>query len=369
MNFELAEEQRMLRDSIGAALDRQRERATAPDAAWDELRDLGALALPFPEALDGLGGGAEEVMLVMEAIGRSLAGVPYLQSTVLAGRLLSDVGTLYGAQGPRALVRSIAAGTARAALCLYEPGRRYALDPVVTRARRTETGWLLDGAKSAVFQADAQTTLIVPASTGGGMVLLLVPPGIKGVTVETRPTPDGRTCADIAFTQAPLPRDAAIGICGAPDRLLAEALDHAIVATCAEMIGAMDALLALTVEYLGVRKQFGAPLGAFQVVQHRAADMLVAVEQARSMTYFAVARLEAGTRERAAATAAAKAFVNRSARLVGQQAIQLHGGMGMTAEGLAGRYFQRLTTLELLFGDTDHHLSCYEQAGGFAAAG
>lgn len=367
MNFELAEEQRMLRDSIGAALDRQRERAMPADSAWAELRDLGVLALPFPEALDGLGGGPEDVMLVMEAIGRSLSRVPYLQSAVLAGRLLSDIGMLYGAEGPRELVRSIAAGTARAALCLHEPGRRYALDPVVSQARRSETGWRLDGAKSAVFQADAATTLIVPANTGGGMVLLLVPPGTEGLAVEARSTPDRQACAEVTFAGVNLPGEAAIGICGAPERLLAEALDHAIVAVCAEMIGAMDALLALTVEYLGVRKQFGAPLGAFQAVQHRAADMLVAIEQARSMTYFAIARLEGDANQRTAAAAAAKAVVNRNARWVGQQAIQLHGGMGMTSEGLAGRYFQRLTTLELLFGDTDHHLARYEAAGGFGS--
>lgn len=368
MNFELAEEQRMLRDSIGTALDRQQERSVAAYTAWTELRDLGALALPFPEALGGLGGGPEEVMLVMEAIGRSLSRVPYLQSAVLAGWLLSDVGTLYGAQGPRSLVQAIGAGSARAALCLYEPGRRYALDPVVTQARRTENGWRLNGAKSAVFQADTATTLIVPAGTGGGMVLLLVPPGAEGLALEPRQTPDGQLCAEVTFAGVDLPGEAAIGMCGAPARLLAHAVDHAIVAVCAEMIGAMDALLALTVKHLGIRKQFGAPLGTFQAVQHRAADMLVAIEQARSMTYLAVARLDGEARQRTVTVAAAKAFVNRSARHVGQQAIQLHGGMGMTTEGLAGRYFQRLTTLELLFGDTDHHLAQYENAGGFAAA-
>lgn len=365
MNFELDDEQRMLRESIGATLARQRESDPGATAAWAELRDLGALALPFPDALGGLDGGPEEIMLVTDAIGRSLARAPYLQSVVLAGGLLADAATRYGDPAAQELVRATASGEARPALCLYEPERRYALDPVATLVRREEGGWVLDGAKCAVFQADANSTLVVPARCDRGLALVVVPPGSSGLTVETRRTPDGQSAADVAFTDIRLPHDAAIGDPAENAHLLAEAVDRAIAAVCAEMVGAMDALLHLTVDYLGDREQFGAPLGTFQAVQHRAADLLVAIEQARSMTYLAIARLGRDARGRMAAVAAAKAFVNRSARFVGQQAVQLHGGMGMTAEYPAGRYFQRLTTLELLFGDTDHHLARYEAAGGF----
>jgi len=364
MNFALAEDQRLLADSVGRLFERHAADASRDRLAqWADYRDLGLLALPFGEEVGGLGGGAEEVVLVMEAYGRTLATAPYLQSVLLAGRLLAALSH----PAARELLAGVMAGERRAALCLYEPGARYDWDMPSTRAEPDGSGWRLTGAKCAVLDADEGTMLICPAATADGLGLFLVPPDAQGVTLAVRPTPDGRRAADVRLEAVKLPGEAAIGDARRSAEWLAAVIDGAVVAACAEMVGAMQRLLDLTVDYLGTRRQFGAPLGSFQALQHRAADMLVALEQARSIIFWAVSALDRPAPERAAAVAAAKALVNRSARLIGQQAIQLHGGIGLTLDYAAGRYFQRLTVLEGLFGDSDHHLRQVERAGGVPA--
>lgn len=362
MNFEPSEDQRLLSDSVARLLDDHAAQSPAdPAAQWRDYGEMGLLGLPFSEASGGLDGKPEDLMLVMEAYGRSLGRAPYGSSVLLAGRLLEAVGA-------GEALSDLIGGGPRPVLCLFEPGRRYRWDEPATVAEATAGGWTLSGAKVAVLDADAQSVLICPATTDGGLRLFLVAPGTTGVKVEVRPTPDGRRAANIAFEAVRLPAAAEIGDPATNADRIAAVIDGAIAATCAEMVGAMEKLLDLTVDYLGTRQQFGVAIGSFQALQHRAADMLMAIEQARSMTIHAVAMLGAEAADRTAAVAAAKALVNRAARFVGQQAIQLHGGMGLTSEYPAGAYFQRLTVLENLFGDTDHHLDVVEAAGGLKAA-
>jgi len=362
MNFEPSEEQQLLAASVGRLFeDHGAQTPVDPAAQWRDYAEIGLLGLPFAEANGGLGGRFEDVMLVMEAYGRTLARAPYPATVLLAGRLLE-------AAGVDGLLADLIAGERRAALALHEPGRRYRWDDPATVAERDAAGWTLTGTKIAVLGADAETVLLCPATTADGLRLFAVPAGADGVAVEVRPTPDGRWAADVRFDGVRLPAGAEIGDPVTNAGLIAAALDGAIAASCAEMVGAMEALLDLTVDYLGTRQQFGVAIGSFQALQHRAADMLMAIEQARSMTIHAVAMLDAPAGERAAAVAAAKALVNRASRFVGQQAIQLHGGMGLTSEYPAGRYFQRLTVLENLYGDTDHHLDVVEAAGGLRVA-
>ncbi|MES2497376.1 MAG: acyl-CoA dehydrogenase [Pseudomonadota bacterium] len=362
MNFEPSEDQQLLVASVARLFaDHAAQSPPDPAAQWRDYREMGLLGLPFAEANGGLGGRPEDVMLVMEAFGRTLGRTPYASSVLLAGGLLETIGA-------KEMLAALIAGEGRPLLCLHEAGRRYRWDVSATAAQAVDGGWILSGAKIAVLDADVDSLLICPATTADGLGLFVVAPGTAGVTVERRPTPDGRHAANIGFDAVRLPPTAAIGDPVGNRAAVAAAVDGAIAATCAEMVGAMEKLLEITVDYLGTRQQFGVAIGSFQALQHRAADMLMAIEQARSMTIHAVSMLDMAAEERGAAVAASKALVNRAARFVGQQAIQLHGGMGLTSEYPAGAYFQRLTVLENLFGDTDHHLDVVEAAGGLRAA-
>lgn len=357
MNFDLGEEQELLRDSVGKLFEAHAASAPRdPATQWRDYGTMGLLALPFPAAIGGYGGGHEAVMLVMEAYGRTLGDAPYLQSILLAGGVLAGAGE-YDA------LAELIEGRSKAALCLHEPPTRYRWDLPGMTAERRDSNWFLSGEKVAVLDAASADTLICPAMTPEGLGIFLVSADAPGVSLRARPTPDGRTAADI--TLADVPADA-IGDPLRNREILAAAIDGAIAAVCAEAVGAMEKLLAITTDYLGVRKQFGVAIGSFQTLQHRAADMLVAIEQARSITFYAVSMLDAAPEARATAAAAAKALVNRAARFVGSEAIQLHGGMGLASEYPAGRYFQRLTVLESMFGDTDHMLSQVERGGGLA---
>lgn len=360
MNFDPSEEQVLLAELAGKLFgDHAARELRDPEGEWRDCLVYGLLGLPFPERQGGLGGGHEEVMLVMEAIGRHLAVAPYLQSALMSGRLL--------ALADRAELGGLLEGGRRQALCLFEPGKRYGWDTPDTHAERTGDGWVLSGAKVAVLDLDRKCAMIVPAMVPEGLGLFLIPPGMAGVSLDIRNTPDGRTAANVTLDRVAIPPKAAIGDPAGNAVLLAEVVDGAILASCAESIGAMEQLLALTVDYLNVREQFGVVIGTFQALQHRAADMLIAIERARSITIYAVSMMHAGADHRSMAVSAARALVNQSSRFVGQQAIQLHGGMGLASECAAGAYFQRLTVLETLFGDTDHYLSVVERGGGLPA--
>lgn len=354
MNFDLDDEQILLSDTVDR-LFLAHAAASPRDAAaeWQAYCDLGLLALPFPASLGGLDAGNETIMLVMEAFGRTLGQAPFLQSVLLAGSVLA----LAGGDTAHHTVAQIVEGQLQAALCLFEPGARYRWDDPKTSAVRTADGWTLDGGKVAVLDAAESQLLVCPAKVEGGLGLFVIPVDTPGVLLRTRPTPDGRTASDIVFSGVKLSASAAVGDVATNRALIATAIDGAIAACCAEAVGAMDQLLRVTVEYLNTRSQFGVAIGTFQALQHRAADMLVALEQARSITFYAVSMLDAPADARGAAVAAAKALVNQAARFVGSEAIQLHGGMGLAADYPAGRYFQRLTVIETMFGDTEEMLS------------
>jgi len=281
---------------------------------------------------------------------------PYLASVILGGGFLRA-----GAHG--GIVPHVIDGSARLAFAHLERQARYDLHDVATTARRDGADWVITGDKSVVLHGDSATHLVVSARTSGhrrdpaGLTLFLVDATVEGVSRHFYPTQDGLRAAEIAFDNVRVTDAAIIGDPDTAAPLIDSVVDTALAALCAEAVGAMAALQALTVEYLKQRRQFGTSIGSFQVLQHRAVDMLVAVEQARSMAmYAAMMATEPDPQTRRAAIAGAKVQVNRSARLVGQEAIQLHGGIGMTMEYKAGHYFKRLAMIETLFGDTEHHL-------------
>lgn len=366
MDFDFSDEQQLLHDSVNRLIDdrysdfsRRATYAQEPDgfsaANWALFADMGLLGLPFAESLGGSGGGPVETMIVMEALGRGLALEPYFASVILGGGFLRLL------EHPAA--EHVADGSVRLAFAHSERQSRYDRYDVAAAAQRTANGWEIAGEKSLVLHGGSATHLIVSARTGGerrdadGLSLFMVDAHTPGVARRAYPTQDGSQAAEISFTGVQVPETALLGELGGAAPLIDAVLDAAIAALCAEAVGAMAALQALTVDYLKQRRQFGTTIGSFQVLQHRAVDMLIAVEQARSMAmYAAMMANEPDAAIRRTAIAQAKVQVNRSARLVGQEAIQLHGGIGMTMEYKAGAYFKRLTMIESLFGDTDHHL-------------
>jgi len=383
MDFEFSDEQRLLKDSvdrlIGPAYDdlthRKKMQATTlgfDEALWAKFAELGLLALPFSEEEGGFGGGTVETMIVMEAVGRGLSLEPFLASIILGGNLIRLGAT---AETRAELVPQIADGSLRLAFAHTERQARYNLHDVTTMARPTSGGYVLEGDKSVVLHGDSANKLIVSARTSGGprdregITLFLVDPATAGFSRRGFPTQDGLRGAAISLGRVEVPESAVLGTVGKGAEFIDQVTDLAIAAICAEAVGAMSSLHDLTLDYLKTRKQFGVTIGSFQVLQHRSVDMFTALEQARSMEYFAAMMAAAATpRERRAAVSAAKVQINNSAHFVGQSAIQMHGGIGMTMEYRAGHYFKRLTMIESAFGDTDHHMRLIDKAGGLLAA-
>ncbi|TMJ50548.1 MAG: pimeloyl-CoA dehydrogenase small subunit [Alphaproteobacteria bacterium] len=378
MDFDLSEEQRLLKESVDGLLSdaydfdaRKKymaEKGGWSQAIWSKLAEQGLLGLPFAEADGGFGAGAVETMIVMEALGKALLLEPYLPTVVIAGGFLRHGGS---AEQKAAHIPAIIDGSKSFAFAQLEKNSRYDLNDVVTSAKKKGAGWVLDGEKFVVINGENADTLLVTARTKGGqrdkngIGVFLVPSNAKGVARKSYPTQDGLHAADIAFTGVEVGADAAIGDPENALPLIERVVDEARTAMCAEAVGAMDESLKTTVEYLKTRKQFGVPIGSFQTLQHRAADMFVAVEQARSMSMFATMASDFDdARERATAVAAAKVQIGKSAKFVGQQAIQLHGGIGMTQEAKIGHYFKRLTIIENTLGDTDYHLRRVTESGG-----
>jgi pimeloyl-CoA dehydrogenase small subunit len=380
MDFDLSEEQRLLKESVDGLLgsaydfDSRKKYMQAKGgwskAIWSKFAEQGLLGLPFTEADGGFGAGAVETMIVMEALGRALVLEPYLATVVIGGGFLRHGGS--PAQ-KEAHIPGIIEGSRTFAFAQIEKNSRYSLSDVATSAKKKGEGWVIDGEKFVVLNGEAADTLIVTARTkggprdAGGVGVFLVPGDARGIAKKGYPTQDGLHAADMTFTGVEVGGDAAIGDAENGLPLIERVVDEARTALCAEAVGLMDESLQSTVEYLKTRKQFGVPIGSFQTLQHRAADMFVAVEQARSMSMFATMAADfddAGAR--AAAVAAAKVQIGKSAKFVGQQSIQLHGGIGMTMEAKIGHYFKRLTMIETTFGDTDYHLRRVTEAGGLA---
>jgi pimeloyl-CoA dehydrogenase small subunit len=380
MDFDLTDEQRLLKDSVDRLIaDRydfearkkyQREPDGWSDAVWSQYAELGLLGLPFAEAQGGFSGGPVETMIVMEAFGRGLILEPYLATVVLGGGLLRRAAS---AEQQAALIPGIVAGTMKLAFAHIERHSRYDLADVATTAKRDGDAWVLDGTKSVVLHGDCADRLVVTARTGGsqrdtgGIGLFLVDAGADGVSRRGYPTQDGLRAAEVTLSGA---RGAALGDPAGGLPIAEHVVDEAIAALCAEAVGVMASMQELTVEYLKTRKQFGRAIGEFQVLQHRAVDMLVAVEQARGMATFAsMMATEEDPQERRRAMSAAKVQIGRSGKLVGQEAVQLHGGIAMTMEYKVGHYFKRMTMIDMLFGDADSHLTQLAARGGLFGLG
>src|ERR1043165_3360458 len=378
MDFDLSEEQRLLKESIDGLLTDsydfdarkkyQKEKGGWSKAVWGKLAEQGLLGLPFSEEDGGFGAGAVETMIVMEAMGKALVLEPYLATVVIGGGFLRHGAS---AEQRAAHVPGIVDGSKTFAFAQLEKNSRYDLHDVVTTAKKKGAGWVLDGEKFVVLNGENADTLIVTARTKGerrdrgGVGVFLVPANAKGVTKKSYPTQDGLHAADITFTGVEVGADAALGNPDDSIALIERVVDEARSALCAEAVGLMDESLKTTVEYLKTRKQFGVAIGTFQSLQHRASDMFVAVEQARSMSMFATMASDSDdAKERARSIAAAKVQIGKSLKFVGQQSIQLHGGIGMTMEAKIGHYFKRLTMIENTFGDTDYHLRRVTEAGG-----
>jgi hypothetical protein len=373
MDFSFTEEQTLLRDSVASYLadhyDFDTRRAALKSAAgwrpevWKAFaEELGILGAAFPEEMGGLGGGAIDNMVVMEEFGRALVVEPYLQTVVIGGGFLKHANS----PGAEELIGKIIAGEAILAFAYAEPQGRYNLANLVTAARKDGQGWVINGHKAVVVGAPWATHLVVTARTGGGqrdregISVFLVDRNAAGVVSRDYPTVDGRRASELFFENVRMGPEALIGPEGAALPLVERVVDEAIAATCAEACGVLRKLHESTLEYTKQRKQFGQPIAAFQVLQHRMVDMFIQVEQAVSMTYMAHIKLSEPAHERAKALSAAKVQIGRACRFVGQNAIQLHGGMGMTDEMAVGHYFKRATIIEGEFGSVDHHLKRYE---------
>jgi len=333
--------------------------------AWATLAELGMTALPVPEESGGFNGNAVDMFVVMQELGRGLVVEPYF-ATVLGAEFLR----LAGGRGE--LLEQVAGGELKLACALGERQSRHDMFDIATRAEANGDGWTLNGEKKVVIHGAEAGMLIVSARTGGeqrgqdGVSLFVLPLDTAGISTNGYRTLDGQRAADVRFENVQVPRAALLGEEGKGAAILDAALDYGAGLLCAEALGAMEAIFEATLEYLKTRQQFGAPIGKFQALQHRMADMYIHLEQARSMALLAAVKLASNdVAERRRAVSAAKYRINQAARYVGQQAVQLHGGMGVTDELPAAHYFKRLATIELTLGDSDHHLARFMAQPGF----
>jgi len=377
VDFRYTEEQLALQETLQRFIARdygfEQRRAFAraepgfSSAAWTQYAELGLLALPFPEEYGGLNGGAVDVMAVMEQVGHGLLLEPYLSTVVLCGGILRDAAS---AAVKSAILPRIAAGEVKLALAAYEAAGRYDLAHVATTAVAEAGGWRLSGRKAVVLDAPSADCFLVSARTGGapgertGISLFLVPRAASGLTVLPYATQSGARAGDLGLSDTRLEGAALIGEPGQGLAALEHGVDAAIAALCAEACGIVSALNQATLAYLKSRKQFGVPIGVFQALQHRMADMYIAEEQIRSMAI--IAAVNAGNRDaraRSRAVAGAKAYIGQAARFIGQQAVQLHGAMGVVDDLIVSHYFKRLTMIDMTYGDADFHFARFSDAG------
>jgi alkylation response protein AidB-like acyl-CoA dehydrogenase len=371
VNFDLSADQIALQESMQRFLageyDFERRRAILRSPLgfskniWKSLAEQGALAIGLPEAHGGFGGPVE-VMLVMEEIGKSLVLEPFMSTVVLCGSLIADRGT---SEQQAQILAGIASGERRLALGHYEERSRYDIDFIETHAHAVADSYVLAGAKTVVLDGAVANLLIVSArlQPDGRLMLFLLDPRHPGVEVTSYRTQDGRNAADLRLCDVRVPAENVLGDSADALAAIRHAIDRAIAALCAEAVGAMEALNQATLVYLKSRRQFGQPIGRFQALQHRMADMFVFASQARSMSLLATGRCavaEAAPRQRT--ISAAKAFIGKAARSIGQEAVQLHGGMGIADELPVSHYFKRLTMINATFGDVAHHVTLVSDA-------
>lgn len=375
MDYQLNELQQMLQQSVEKYVERDYEFATRQQLAvtdlgyseenWRQFAELGWLGVPFTEEQGGFGGGATELMVLFEAFGKALLLEPYLASVVLGGQLLARVGS---AEQIERLLPAVIAGESKLALAHSEPESRYHLSRVACSAACQGDGFLLTGHKALVLNGQNADHLLVTARTSGdvddpqGISLFLVPAEAAGVTVRGYRTVDSLQAAEVHLDGVELSADSVLGRVGEAHADIEWVIDQGIAALCAEALGCMESLQQATVEYLQTRKQFGVAIGQFQSLQHAAVDMFIALSQSRSMVYLAANRANADRDERRAALSAAKNFIGRAGRLIGQTAVQLHGGVGMSDELDVSHYFKRLTAINTWLGDDHHHLGQYSDS-------
>jgi len=370
MDFELSEEQRLLKDSVERLFSdrydfeaRKRFMQSAEGWSrdvWKQYAELGLLGLPFDEEHGGFGGGPVETMIVMEAMGRALALEPYLATVILGGGLIRHAGS----EAQRnSILPKVADGSMLLAFAHSERQSRYDLADVTTTAKKDGSGFVLNGAKSLVLHGDSADRIIVSARVSGGrkdrdgIALFLVDGKANGISRRGYQTVDGLRAAEISLESVKVNADALLGEAGKAFQAIERVVHEAVAALAGEAVGGMTAMHEMTVDYLRTRKQFGVPIGSFQVLQHKAVDMLVAIEQARSiMFYGTMMAAEQDAAERGKAMSAVKVQIGRSGQVVGQIGTQLHGGIGMTMEYKGGHYFKRLTIIDSMFGNADHHL-------------
>lgn len=376
MDFDLSDEQVMLRDSVTRFLDgaysaERRSRAAASplgyDAAvWRSFAEAGWIGLPLSEEVGGIGGGAVDTMVMMECLGASAVIEPYLASALLAGRLLDALGS---AQQRQDWLPAVIAGEKTLALAFAEPDGRYEIASVRTRARAVEDGYVLSGRKTLVLNGARADAVLVVARTAGtefspaGLSVFLV--GADRVTVaQDCRNVDGSHAADLVFDDVRLPPQALVGAEGQAFGALEAAIDFATLAVAAGAVGAMQVVNATTVDYLKTREQFGTVIGRFQALQHRVVDMTMALELARSLVMVAAIKIDENAPDAAALVSAAKSQVGRAGRFIGKNAVQLHGGIGVSQEYALGHYFKYLLASDILLGDSSYHAARFKAAAG-----
>ncbi|MCA6119095.1 acyl-CoA dehydrogenase family protein [Bradyrhizobium sp. WSM 1738] len=379
MDLTLSDEQRLLRESADRFVsetytaDHRRRITNDPlgfsAEIWKQFADLGWLALPIPEAYGGLGGGAIEIGILMEAFGRGLVAEPYLSTVVIGASLISECGTEAQKQ---ALLPKIADGSLYLAFAHSERQARFDLANVRATAKKTSDGWRLDGHKTAVLDGNAAGQIAVSARVDDGsgkpglLCLFLVPQGTRGLTLRDYPRLGGGRACNLELDGVRLPGDALLGDGSDALPVIEAAVDRAMAALGAEAVGIMQTLLDQTLEYTKIRKQFGRPLSANQVIRHRLADMAMQCDEARSMALRAALMASAEPVVRSRAASGAKAKIGKCARFVAEQSVQLHGAMGVTEELDIGSYFKRLLAFDTLFGGSAHHYRRHAALGGRA---
>lgn len=376
MDFSYTEEQALLRDSVERLLDKNYDfehrraivagREGMSPQVWSEFASLGLLGLAVAPEHGGFGGGGVETMLVMEALGRHLVVEPYLPTAVTCASLIQQAGD---EQQRRILLPRVVDGSMKFALAHVERAARYDLAHVETTAHEEGGQWIINGAKTVVVHGALADLLVVSARTRGkpgdaaGISLFFVNPAEQGVAGRDYPTYDGMRAAEVTFDNVAIGPESVIGVLDQGFPQLEAAVDRTVAALCAEAVGCMEYLNRQTLEYLKTRQQFGVPIGKFQALQHRMVDMRIEYEMAKSMAILAAVKVDSTDPvERRRAVSAAKERIGRAARFVGQQCIQLHGGMGMTDELAVGHYFKRLTAIDMHFGNADHHLDQFWRA-------
>mgnify|MGYP001319267437 FL=1 len=372
MDFTFNEEQTLIQDQVDQFIQKEYDWETRQslsnsdlgfgDDNWQKFAELGWLGISTSEDCGGFGGSAIESMLIMEAFGKGLVVEPFLETIIMCGGLLDEHGTDHQKSS---ILESAIEGKLHLAMAYAEPQSRFNLSDVVTEAKEDGDSFVLNGYKSVVMNGPSANKLIVSARTSGaqldenGITLFLIDGDAEGLNKTNYKTVDGRRASDLTIENVKVTKDDIIGQINDGFKLLDSSIDRAILAISAEAVGAMEVLYKTTVEYTKTREQFGTSIGKFQVLQHRMVDMFMEYEQCKSLLYMATMKQEEGSTDSKKAISGLKYQVGKAGKFIGQQAVQLHGGMGVTDELNVGHYFKRLTTIGTIFGNTDYHLKKY----------